>query len=96
MVHLIHPTFPNGGYELQMKWEVNRSATFCFPYISSKVYKMLHLSGFTFRHGALFHPTFANGGSYMFNLNTGVPKNLGIPFHIQPAILGPPRGQYGF
>ena len=31
-----HPTFPNGVYEMQTKWEVNRGATFRFPDTSSR------------------------------------------------------------
>ena len=31
-----HPTFPNGVYEMQTEWEVNRGATFRFPDTSSR------------------------------------------------------------
>ena len=92
MVHLFHPTFPNGGYELQMKWEVNCGATFRFPDISSRFAKCCtHLDPhFDMVH--FFHPTFANGGSYMFTLNASPGPNevnVCVPFllHRMPIII---------
>ena len=70
MVHLFHPTFPNGVYEIKTKWEVNRGATFCFPDTSSRFAKCCTNLDPHFDMVYFFHPTFANGDSSMFNLVT--------------------------
>ena len=55
-------TFPNGGYDLQTKWEVNCGATFRFPDISSRFAKCCTYLYPHFDMVHLFHPTFPNGG----------------------------------
>merc|ERR1712208_121816 len=65
MLHIFYPTFPNGGYELQMKWEVNCGATFCFSDISSRFAKCCTYLDPHFQMVHLFHPTFPNGVSEM-------------------------------